>query len=537
MGAFATLIDFIVLAGALVYLSGTYQDNLISDLLDEGRRQFRLMTSEAAASNPYIPLLAVGVVAFAGAVTTSVLGATLARIVFIVMIPIVAVKIAYRASGSALGRVLGRVFSRQEAAQDPDGFQLPVSISDTSGAVSKFAGVVSIPRARSILALGATRSGKTETIKHFIDQMNADADEPVIVYDHKTDFRDHLDQRGIEYVRLTTSGGSARWNLFREIENDRDADEIARAIFPSGSDSGGDSAAFFNTTARQVFAAVVKYLDRELSNPTNGDLVRFFRSNDAADIYEEIGESKYGDLQQAVDALNPDANRQSQGVYSTLQSRILDTFVGEFGAEPSADDLAPEISIREYMKNPERYGVLVLDYPHREGETVQPIFRFLIDHAAMYAIEDGERGAYFILDEFARIPGLRRIDDLVNVGAGQNVQVLLTLQSVSQLYEGYGKERGRAILSGLVTSIILRLGDGESVSYARDVIGTQFAQYTAHVDRERDMLSGEQVETNREVRQSEEHTFAQGDFMNFAPGEGVIVRPDGWVYGQIERPE
>ena len=78
--------------------------------------------------------------------------------------------------------------------------------------------------------------------------------------------------------------------------------------------------------------------------------------------------------------------------------------------------------------------VLVFDRPQRHSASTAPIFRFLIDRAAMYALEDGTHGSYFVLDEFARLPRLSRIEELVNVGAGQQTQVILTLQAVSQLY-------------------------------------------------------------------------------------------------------
>ena len=87
---------------------------------------------------------------------------------------------------------------------------------------------LSIPRTGSILALGATRSGKTETGKHIVAQMRAAENEPMIVYDHKDDYQDFLDERGTPFDRLSTRGSDVTWNIFREIEEPQDADEIAR---------------------------------------------------------------------------------------------------------------------------------------------------------------------------------------------------------------------------------------------------------------------------------------------------------------------
>ncbi|MFH5845971.1 TraM recognition domain-containing protein, partial [Haladaptatus sp. CMAA 1909] len=157
-----------------------------------------------------------------------------------------------------------------------------------------------------------------------------------------------------------------------------------------------------------------------------------------------------------------------------------------------------------------------------------PVFRFLVDHSAMHALDDSSRWSYFVLDEFARIDGLRRIGELVNVGRGQKVQLLISLQSVSQLYDNYGRDRGNAILSGLVTSIILRLQDAESIEYARTVIGSEFNEYTKHESRDEE---GAVMET--ETTTEEEHSFAKGEFTEFEPGHGVVVRRNSWAYGYI----
>jgi len=61
---------------------------------------------------------------------------------------------------------------------------------------------------------------------------------------------------------------------------------------------------------------------------------------------------------------------------------------------------------------------LLLDFPITEGDAVQPAFRFFIDWAARFALAD-DQDTYFVLDEFARLPGLRKIGDLINAGRGE----------------------------------------------------------------------------------------------------------------------
>ena len=183
------------------------------------------------------------------------------------------------------------------------------------------------------------------------------------------------------------------------------------------------------------------------------------------------------------------------------------------------------------MEHPEGQA-LVLDYPYREGETTTPLFRLLVNLAARESLADGDRGAYFVLDEVAQLPHLARLDELVNVGVGRSIQVLATLQSVAQLREGYGRDAADAILSGFLSAVILRCGDPATVEFARERIGTRFDERTGSVEKAR-LANGRQRTVRRETNQVEEFPFSRGDLTAWEPGEGVGVRSDSWTYGRV----
>ena len=84
-----------------------------------------------------------------------------------------------------------------------------------AGRLERYGNALSIPRTGSILALGASRSGKTEAAKHIVSQMRADETEPMIVYDHKDDYQDFLDGRGTPFDRLSTRVRTSHGTSFR----------------------------------------------------------------------------------------------------------------------------------------------------------------------------------------------------------------------------------------------------------------------------------------------------------------------------------
>lgn len=415
--------------------------------------------------------------------------------------------------------------ARSAAARE--GYALPMSVRDHRkvGQLERHGNALSIPRTGSILALGATRSGKTETGKWIVRQMRADENESMIVYDHKEDYQQFLEAEGQEVFKLSAQDSTHVWNIFGEIEEDSDADEVARAIF-----ADTDKSEYFDVAGRQVFAAILKHLktkfDRAGETPSNADLVEFFQKRGRSDVYEELQETPK--FTGAASHLDPESSKQASGVYAAVQRQINDTFLGDFADEG-------DFSIRKYMDDPQGKA-LVLDYPYREGESTTPIFRLLIDLAAREALDDSDRGSYFVLDEVAQIPHLDRLDELVNVGAGRSIQVFITLQSVAQLRENYGTEAASAILSGLTSAMLLRSGDPASTDFIRFAIGEEFNEYTGNVEKAQ--LGGQhrnrQKTVRREKRKAEEHVFSKADISSWNAGEGVLVRPNSWAYGRVK---
>lgn len=403
---------------------------------------------------------------------------------------------------------------------DEEHFVLPISLTnaDAEDINSRFIKGVQIPR-RSLLALGASGAGKSETLKHFVDQLQNEANEPVVVYDHKTDYQEFLEENGAPMIRLSSEGstdedGSAiAWNIFAEIETEEDADELARALFPE------QSRDFWNAAGRQLFAANLKYLRRELEDPDNADLVRYWQRATPEKMHENLTRDGHEDLTAAASAINPETERQAGSVFATAQQQITDLFVGDFAK-------GGDFSIREYMQDPDD-RILVLDYPIRQSGTIAPVFRYLIDQAIMHGMDDPDRSAYYLLDEIEHLDAtIKRLGELINVGRGVNCQAIISLQSVAQLEDTYGKERAHALLSGMVTVIGLRTADKESVDFLRETIGTSFEQYTRNSGDSR---------TPSESEEKEGYHFAKGDLRNFDAGEAVICRQGkGWIHGQIQ---
>lgn len=418
-----------------------------------------------------------------------------------------------------LGRPSNLSLALRQVSNEDGEFVLPITPHDGPLADSLLSTeLVRLDATGSIGLLGATRSGKTEALKILAYQMLLDRqDTPIVVYDHKSElrhwFRDTLDEDDVVVLSADKSVSTHTWNLFGEVESYRDAREIARLLSPD------DGHPFFSKASQGILAGCIWYVHREAQTQgkraTNEHLLNFIRTLDVEQVEQMAG--AYTALESLTTYVSEDSHKQSAAVLATTLTYVEEVLEGDFGAQG-------RFSLAEFFDNP-RGRVLIIDY---DGlETTKPAIRCLLDRSIAHAMDDN-RPARLLLDEFAQVPRLSRLDELVNVGAGRDVQSVLALQSVSQLYDVYGREKGTAVVSGLRSQILLRTDDTESKDFVREAIGTEW-QEREQLDYDDD---GEVKGTESE--RVEKHAFARGELSNFAPGEAVVVKPRGWLHAQIK---
>lgn len=381
--------------------------------------------------------------------------------------------------------------------------------------------IVGLDKNRSTLVAGKPGAGKTNLISLILEQVDRDDSEPFVVFDYKRDYQQFFDDKDVEYIRLTPSGASEQWNVFREVE-DHDLEnylEIAKGVF-----SEQDDGKYWTIAAAQVFAGILTLLSREFVNagtvPSNADLVQYLRTHEAEEIHDDL--ARHDDLSSAAQHIPDDAaDAQAAGVISNVQVALMEMFLEDFAASGG-------FSVREYMQNPDG-RILLLDMPPERKETTAPVFGFLIDWAIRYALQD-DTHCTFVLDEFARLPELKQLDALVTQGRSYNAQALVGVQSIAQVHDTYGRKRAEALLSGFNQNILLQpqSGDSTTIEFALDTVGAETVEKLVATVDDDGKPSGSAVE------QSNVYPVTRDVLTSFEPGEGVVVRRDGsWVHGRV----
>lgn len=360
----------------------------------------------------------------------------------------------------------GRTTRRSARRLPDDAFVVPLHRSEAAaGTSTRYPNVVSLARNHSVLVLGEPGAGKTEFIKLLLPQLDPNDDDPVVVFDFKGEYREWAERRG-DVIRLSVRDATHHWNAFAEIEDEAEFEEIGRVLFKEARER--ENEVFWPDAARSVLVASMKYLYRESERSglqvDNHELSAFFSRFDRNDIYGLIAEyDRDEDLRGALSNISPDVDRQATSVMSHLQTVLRDVLVGDFARRGT-------FSIREYMADP-RGRTLLLDYPIQEGERVTAPFRFFVNWAIRFGLDDPTRNAYFVLDEFAQLPHADYIKTLVATGRSRKCQAILGLQSLAQLESAYDTATARSILSGLTQEVFLRSGDPRTVEYVVGRLG------------------------------------------------------------------
>jgi type IV secretory pathway TraG/TraD family ATPase VirD4 len=326
---------------------------------------------------------------------------------------------------------------------------------------------------RHLMFLGGIGTGKTNAFDQIVGQLRRTMtnDDVMIIFDTKGDFYRSFYQQGDVVISndhaATGPNGVDYWNIFNEIENDEHMEEniveISKALFHQKLEKTNQP--FFPNAAKDLFAAILTHFtrNRETLSGDNQALRAFLDASPTAEIREML--KQHNDMKAMVSYISDDRSPQTQGVMSELQQMSREMFLGNFKKKGS-------LSMRDLVRA-KGGRIIFIEYDIGVGAMLSPIYSLLFDQAIKEALcrKKSEGSVYFIADEFRLIPSLQHVDDAVNFGRSLGVKFMIGIQNVEQLYECYGEQRARSIMSGFLTTIAFRVNDASSKKYIKDLHG------------------------------------------------------------------
>lgn len=327
---------------------------------------------------------------------------------------------------------------------------------------------------RHLMLMGGIGTGKTNAFFHIVNQLKRkmSPQDVMIVFDTKGDFYQEFYQAGDIVISNDRSavdedGDFNCWNIFNEIEPGEkvleSVLEISKSIFAEACSK--TSQIFFPNAAKDLFMACLLHFLRSKPAPQrcNKALIDYICYTSSREMREMLME--YPDLRAMSNYIANDDSAQTQGVISELQQVVREIFVGNFANQGT-------MSLRNLVLQKGGRTVFI-EYDLSMGSVLTPIYSLMFDTAIKTALgrSHSAGNVYFITDEFRLLPNLKHVDDAVNFGRSLGVKFLIGIQNVEQIYDNYGEQRARSILSGFCTTLNFRLTDAKSKEYIKGIFG------------------------------------------------------------------
>src|SRR5215216_5546299 len=375
---------------------------------------------------------------------------------------------------------------------------------------------------RHIVIFGPPGSGKSKT---FLMGMLRDIARggSAIVLDPKGELFEQtaLAFRQVYRLDLVKPSRSDRWNFVLKCKNSPEfAGQMAATMIGLEGTKHSVSTAdpFWQESSLLLLKAILLHVADIVEEPTPPMIYEYLALRDLPTIAREMVSSPNGHVRLAWGAFQK-APPQTQGsVLTSLMSKL-----GTFQEENAQKICAPrsksdrEAGVRQidFGKLRERGTVIYIVVAEGDASRYKNVLATFIGQAVNeLRIEERDMEVApvaFVLDEAANVP-LVGLKEIVGVGRGRKIGLILGYQSLPQVHDQYGTDGGNAILGSIGTMIFLPGLDDVTTQFASRRIGqtTVWSHTTVDgkgkkLDNERQSETGRALMDPTEVRQMVKH--------------------------------
>lgn len=297
--------------------------------------------------------------------------------------------------------------------------------------------------------MGTTGSGKSTVMRELLDGALKRGDRAIIADPDGGYLSKFYNANRGDVILNPFDARSAKWNLFAELKNAYDADQLARAFIPDrgSSDTTWTSYArtFFSSVLRQAQIANIKdigELYRLLTAARREELQIILEGTPAAAFLEDGSEKLFG------------------GVRSTTTDHVksLDYVRGQRG-QPFA--------VRDWVKSGS--GVLFLPYQADQIAALKSIISTWMRLAIFQTMSlgEGDHRIWFAVDELDALGAIDGLSDALTRLRKFGGRCALGFQSISQVSTTYGHGVAQAMVENCGNSLILRCSASENGGTSR----------------------------------------------------------------------
>lgn len=339
------------------------------------------------------------------------------------------------------------------------------------------------------VVIGAPGAGKTTfLIAQLVDWMTTGRS--FVATDIKPEIWSILKENGLferfgytDYVVNPTCQHAHKFNLFAEVEDDADMNEILAVIIPLGE---GDSAVFADN-ARRLLKAVLL----ELPAPSL-PAARDFMSNagKTSDLLEILANSDKKTVKRiAQDMRNSAGNDRLMSSILTAMTRAFE-FMDDERIEAAIS--SSDFSMRDVLMRPR--SAVFLQYEQKYKSSLATLFGGTVAYTLRLlqaTASQREHAVFVALDEIINAAPIPKFAESLNTMRSANMPLAMYLQSVEGLNKLYGPNAAEIFLGSADLKVVFRINDNITAEYISAQLGdTEQRAYNATASSQTSVSGG-----------------------------------------------
>jgi type IV secretory pathway TraG/TraD family ATPase VirD4 len=296
--------------------------------------------------------------------------------------------------------------------------------------------------------IGTTGTGKSTAIRELLDGAIARGDRAVIADPDGSYLARFYERRRGDIVLNPFERNSVRWDLFAEIRNSYDVEQLASGLIPTSDDP---SASEWRGYARTFLTAVIRRCD------SNG-------WRDSADLWRLLTVAPPEELRPVL------AGTPAQPFLEPDNSRMFGSIRAVTGSAVAAFEFiqgqrAAPFSVREWVRTRVLPGILFIPYEAGQIAALRSMIATWMRLAifeAMSQAEERDQRLWFVVDELDALGAIDGLKDALARLRKFGCRCVLGVQSIAQVSCTYGQHDAQTIVENCGNTLILRCSSSEN---------------------------------------------------------------------------
>ena len=372
-----------------------------------------------------------------------------------------------------------------------------------------------------IMIHGSTGTGKSVSIRQFLDQIRARG-EKAIIYDKSGDYMRFYYQNDYDVQLNQLDERSPSWHLWHECREAADYDSLAAALMPMP--TGGSADPFWINAARTIFASAAYEMRKHKDRST----IKLLKTLLTADL-EHVSDLLKGT--EAESLVSEKAEKTAISIKS-----VLATYLKSLKYIKDHTDGEP-FSIRKWIQDDNQRNWLFISSLADQHESLKPLISMWLDIAAnaLMSLEPSEdRRVWLILDELSSLHKLPYLNQSFAEARKFGGCLVIGLQSIAQLRGIYGQNTAEEISGLCNTRVFFRSPTSDTAKWAGIELGTCEIEEIkeGYSYGENSMRAGVSLSSQMVQRQLVNYS----EIMALDNLKAYIRLPGGWPVSKIELP-